>query len=148
MAIDKRLAAIIIKLMPQAADAIFPHGPKVAVPGVFAQVNEVALNPQPLPPAELGSQLVHALLISSQSNGSGKESMSTFMLDLDDWCGTGYPKWWPKPKPGPRWNDGEFFAGAGLAILGLAEQFAHNPDVQKGLEGMGNQFLEQAATFG
>ncbi len=56
----------------------------------------VALNPQPLPPAELGYHQVVAMGVAAIAAGDG--GARTFMQDLDDWCGTGWPRRWPRPK--------------------------------------------------
>lgn len=101
--LNSRLLAIIGRRVPAIYDVI-PRGPQ----GRLAQV---ALNPQPLPPHELGAaiaaEFVHALWSADRF---GQDSGRVFD-DLDDWCPTKpkrfkLPPWWPPipdPEPHPDW---------------------------------------------
>lgn len=75
----------------------------------LARRNIAALNPQPLPPVArmfdpqpdppgaVGySQLVTMAIAAI---GSGEGGARSFYADIDDWCGTGWPRRWPPPKP-------------------------------------------------
>lgn len=118
--------ALVIALNPKAADVI-PRGPLRAAVFAHAIADEVALNPQPLPPAELvvGARLMHKMAEAAIGGFGGQ-----FFDDLDDWCGTGWPRRWPKPRPvldpSPQpWRTEQVFLGA---ILAAAEISAHYDD--------------------
>jgi hypothetical protein len=55
--INRILLTILLDRIPQAADAIWPHGPRVA-----NQIDLVALNPQPLPPVDQGIRFGRSLV--------------------------------------------------------------------------------------
>ena len=62
-----------------------------------------ALNPQPLPPVDAGRLLLQVMargiIVVGGRDGDARES---FMADIEDWCGTGWPKHWPHPpQPDP-----------------------------------------------
>ncbi|GAB3579508.1 hypothetical protein [Calidifontibacter terrae] len=61
-----------------------------------------SLNPQPLPPHEIGRLLMdlmaRGIIIVSGRDGA---AMNAFQEDLEDWCGTPWPRHWPWPGPGP-----------------------------------------------
>lgn len=109
MATSRRLLAIIGKRFPAIYDVI-PHGPQRRFSDRFS---EVALNPQPLPPHELGariaSEFVHMAFVADRL---GLDPSQAFQ-DLDDWCPTRprlpkLPPWWPPipdpdPEPHPEW---------------------------------------------
>ncbi|GAA3541037.1 hypothetical protein [Aeromicrobium flavum] len=74
-------------------------GPQGLLTGRFAWA---ALNPQPLPPAEAGRALLGVMargiiIVSGRDEGARQ----AFMEDIEDWCGTGWPRRWPRPTPGP-----------------------------------------------
>jgi hypothetical protein len=108
MSIDRRLLAIIGRRLPSIYDVI-PRGPQ----GRFSpnRLSEVALNPQPLPPHELGAaiaaEFVHTAWLADRF---GLDQGIAFS-DLDDWCPTRpkklkLPPWWPpipEPEPHPEW---------------------------------------------
>ena len=127
------------RIPPEAWDWIVPHGPigwrAVAdVRHIGIDADAVALNPQPLPPHEsvVGAQLVENLLVGAIIVVGGREGGGkAFLDDIDDWCGTGWPRRWPKPKPRGEWDDGLVFAGAAVAAATLAEQYEHNPELQE-----------------
>ncbi len=126
--------ALIIALVPEAADVI-PRGP---LRSAHLRIgDEVALNPQPLPPAGtvVGARLMHKLTAAAiAGDGFGGQ----FLEDLDDWCGTGWPRRWPKKHPvlGPHpepWDVTQVMLGG---MLAAAEISAHydGPDVVAALD--------------
>src|SRR4051812_11790338 len=95
--LNAKLLAIIGRRIPAIYDVI-PHGPQ-------GRLAAVALNPQPLPPHELGAavaaEFIHAVWLADRS---GQDAGRVFD-DLDDWCPTKpkrfrLPPWWP-PVPEP-----------------------------------------------
>lgn len=60
------------------------------------------LNPQPLPPVDSGRAL---LLLAARGiiivGGRDESAHHAFLEDIDDWCGTGWPRRWPFPGPIP-----------------------------------------------
>lgn len=103
MQLSKKLLAIIGKRIPAIYD-IIPRGPQ----GRLAQI---ALNPQPLPPHELGAAIADEFVRSAWSAERGGLDSKALMSDLDDWCPTRpkipkLPPWWPpipEPEPHPEW---------------------------------------------
>ncbi len=103
MPIERQLLAIIGRRLPAIFD-IIPRGP-------LSRFSEVSLNPQTLPPHELGAaiaaEFVHTAWLSDRF---GLDPTLTFN-DLDDWCPTvpkrlKLPPWWPplpEPEPHPEW---------------------------------------------
>lgn len=61
------------------------------------------LNPQPLPPVDAGRLLLQVMargiiIVGGRDDGARE----AFLADIEDWCGTGWPKHWPRPpQPGP-----------------------------------------------
>lgn len=90
----------IVKLKPQAADAVFPHGPKVSRAGREYLIAHVVKGFA----AELNNRALSAKLARIQTRlvESAAESL---VADFDDdgWCGTipRPPFPWPGPVPGP-----------------------------------------------
>ncbi|TIT72866.1 MAG: hypothetical protein E5W56_20050, partial [Mesorhizobium sp.] len=80
MQLNKKLLAIIGKRIPAIYDVI-PHGPQ----GGLARV---ALNPQPLPPHELGAAVADEFVRSAWVAERGGLDMKAVLSDLDDWCPT------------------------------------------------------------
>ncbi|MGA4508585.1 hypothetical protein ACQB6R_09160 [Propionibacteriaceae bacterium G1746] len=76
--------------------------------------NRVALNPQPLPPKELGEALMIAVFTRSAASGHER-----FAEILDDWCGTGWPGKFP-PRPKGYEFDPQVLLGAAFAAADLA----------------------------
>lgn len=121
--------ALIIALNPKAADVI-PRGPLRSEFAVVSPGAEVALNPQPLPPAGtvVGARLMHKLTAAALAGESGFDGQ--FAQDIDDWCGTGWPRRWPKkwpvtePDPSP-WDVAQMQLGG---LLAAAEISAHYDD--------------------
>ncbi|MGX8007588.1 hypothetical protein ACVDG8_000535 [Mesorhizobium sp. ORM8.1] len=104
MQLNKKLLAIIGKRIPAIYDVI-PRGPQ----GRLAQV---ALNPQPLPPHELGAAVADEFVHNAWLAGRSGLDMKALFSDLDDWCPTRpkipkFPPWWwwpfPEPEPHPEW---------------------------------------------
>lgn len=101
-----QLLSIIARMNPAIWDAIIPHGPRMS-----SRVDQVALNPQPLPPKEAllvgAAEMAHrvaGLAIEAELRG---ESATGFVREfIDDWCGTPWPRKWPWPWPGPHPIDG------------------------------------------
>jgi hypothetical protein len=104
MQLNKKLLAIIGKRIPAIYDVI-PHGPQW-------RLAQIALNPQPLPPRELGAAIADEFARSAWSAERGGLDAKALMSDLDDWCPTRpkhpkLPPWWgpfpPEPEPRPDW---------------------------------------------
>ena len=96
MSIDRRILAILGARHPAIFDVI-PRGP----------LSLVALNPQPLPPHELGAAIAAEFARTAwQADRFGLDPAIAF-TDLDDWCPTRpkppkLPPWWgPFPGSGP-----------------------------------------------
>lgn len=100
-------------------------------------LEKVALNPQPLPPAEIGAALVSVLAERAAVAGS----YARFVEDVDDWCGTGWPHHIPVPKPhGP--SPWELFLGAAVAATELAHRLEDTDAKQ--VAGAARQLFDQA----
>jgi hypothetical protein len=85
--------------------------------GPLGRFEQVALNPQPLPPKEIGATLVSVLAERAAVGGS----FSRFEEDVDDWCGTGWPHHIPRPRDGgPDPVPWQVFLGAAVAAIELA----------------------------
>jgi hypothetical protein len=108
MANARQLLAVLTKLNPAIFDVIFPHGPVQSL-GFASRINEVALNPQPLPPeppperlqrvsALVAHQIAFAAITLEAAGQDGGVRMVTSAID--DWCGNGRPPV-PIPWPGP-----------------------------------------------
>ena len=108
MAKATQLVSLLGRLNPAIFDVIFPHGPVQAV-GFASRINEVALNPQPLPPEPPPDRLQRvSVLVAHQIafaaitiEASGQDSgVRLINSAIDDWCGNGRPPI-PIPWPGP-----------------------------------------------
>ena len=103
MQLSKKLLAIIGKRIPAIYDVI-PHGPQW-------RLAQIALNPQPLPPHELGAAIADEFVRYAWGSERGGLDMKALLSDLDDWCPTRpkipkLPPWWPpipEPEPHPEW---------------------------------------------
>ncbi|MDX8524807.1 hypothetical protein RFM68_09825 [Mesorhizobium sp. MSK_1335] len=103
MQLNKKLLAIIGKRFPAIYDVI-PRGPQ-------GGLVRVALNPQPLPPHELGAAVADEFVRYAWVAERGGLDMKALLSDLDDWCPTRpkipkFPPWWgpfPEPEPRPEW---------------------------------------------
>lgn len=94
--------ATIGRIPPQAWDAIIPMWD-----GAHSRYEAVALNPQPLPPAEAfvvsAARMAHDVARLAVEAQVGGNSSAKFVGEfIDDWCGTPWPRKWPWPWPGPR----------------------------------------------
>jgi hypothetical protein len=103
MQLNKKLLAIIGKRIPSIYDVI-PRGPQ-------GRLVQIALNPQPLPPHELGAAIADEFVRYAWVAERGGLEMKGLLSDLDDWCPTRpklpkLPPWWgpfPEPEPRPDW---------------------------------------------
>ncbi|TNU73935.1 hypothetical protein FH969_08770 [Miniimonas arenae] len=133
-------AAFIIAIDPRAADALIPkHG--------FAQRagSRVALNPQPLPPAELslGAALLYEVTRAAIAGAGSEDAGAAARLvsfEIDDWCGTGWPRKWPKPKS--KLDVLDVFLGAAIAADDLAGRYEGS--LGEALAGAAKQLADQA----
>jgi hypothetical protein len=94
-----------------------------------AQRVAAELNPQPLPPVAAGQQMLWGLARSIIVQGGRElgEAQQIFMTEIDDWCGTGWPRRWPFPWPDPDPRDDlrtALLLGGAIGATGLA---AHYP---------------------
>lgn len=100
---NRRLLALIGRRFPAVYDVI-PRGPQ-------GLLSRVALNPQPLPPHELGAALANEFVHAAWTAERLGLDPALAMQDLDDWCPTRprklkLPPWWPPPPdpdPHPDW---------------------------------------------
>ncbi len=105
MPIDRRLLAIIGRRLP--APAVFDVIPR----GPLSRFLEVSLNPQPLPPHELGAVVAAEFVHTAWLGDRFGLDPALLFDDLDDWCPTvpkrlKLPPWWPPipdPEPHPEW---------------------------------------------
>jgi hypothetical protein len=105
MSIDRRLLAILGRRLPAIYDVI-PRGP-------LSRFSEVALNPQPLPPHELGAAIAAEFVNTAWHADRFGVDLEPAFDELDDWCPTRpkwpkLPPWWwlipvPEPDPHPNW---------------------------------------------
>lgn len=142
---DRELFSVVGRIHPEAWDAIIP---RYVVAGHRRFGDEVALNPQPLPPrafsagADLLAAVLHRAIIIQ--GGRDASPVDTFLADIEDWCGTGWPRWFPKPPPPPwGWEDRDLFLGAALQAAALAGRFDHHPDLQEGLRSAADRLAAQ-----
>ena len=121
--LDSRLLAIIGRRFPAIYDVI-PRGPQ-------GRLAAVALNPQPLPPAELGAALAAEFIQAAWFTERFGLDVGRVFEDLDDWCPTRpkrrfkLPPWWPPipdPDPHPNWFiDFHLGFAARLAVASLED---------------------------
>ena len=108
MAISRQLLAIIGRRRPAIFD-VFPDGP-LSVRSLV-RYSEVALNPQPLPPHELGAAIAGEFAHTAWLADRFGLDLGVVLQELEDWCPTPprrpkLPPWWPPipdPEPGPDW---------------------------------------------
>jgi hypothetical protein len=99
MSIDRQVLAIIGRRFPAVFDLI-PRG-----------LSQVALNPQPLPPHELGAAIAAEFVHTAWLADRFGLDLGLALADLDDMCPTvpkkpKKPVWWPpipEPDPHPDW---------------------------------------------
>ena len=103
MPISRQLLLILGRRQPAIFDLI-PRGP-------LQFGSEVSLNPQPLPPHELGAAVAAEFVHTSFLAERFGQDLGAAFNDLDDWCPTvpkrfHLPPWWPpipEPKPHTDW---------------------------------------------
>lgn len=130
--IDLRILTHIARFKPELWDLIAPHGPAA---GPFPDPWHLSSR------FELGASML-AGLVGSAIRDSGRDIgrfRELISSDIDDWCLTGWPKWWPKrPNPlGPFPDPRELAFDQHLALLGaaivaqqVADAYAHSPEMQ------------------
>lgn len=109
MAMSCCLLALIGRRYPAVYDVI-PHGPLLG-PVWGSWGSEVALNPQPLPPRELGAAMAVEFMRTAWFADRFGFNQGTVLNELEDWCPTvprrpKLPPWWPpvpEPDPPPDW---------------------------------------------
>ena len=108
MAKATQLVSILGRINPAIYYFIFPHGP-VQTRAFASRIDEVALNPQPLPPEPPPERLQRVSALIAHSIASAAIAMEAAGQDggarmvstaIDDWCGNGRPPI-PIPWPGP-----------------------------------------------
>lgn len=147
------LFELIARRFPQIWDVI----------GGGGRFDEVALNPQPLPPVEtfiaaLGEAVIARLEIlgevvrgTSGTNQTGERGIiivSGFVNRLvDDWCGTGFRPHWPFPGPQPRWFPNKVTPRDTLVLAARFHQGsseAWDPTVSRALADAANKLADAA----
>ena len=124
MSIDRRLLAILGRRLPAIYD-IIPRGP-------LSRVSEVALNPQPLPPHELGAAIAAEFVNTAwHADRFGVDQGPAYDVP-EDWCPTGLrwpklPPWWcripvPEPDPHPDWFI-DFHLGFAARLAAVSVEF-------------------------
>lgn len=151
-----KFLAEIGKIPPEAYDAIFPQGPlelvlagpQLRVSGLTRAAAPTAEQAAafPAPEAAVGAALVGGLLHGAIiiEGGRDTEPGRAFLAEIEDWCGTGWPKKWPRPKP-KGWNRELMFTGAALYAAHLAAHYDHNPEMQAVLGAASEQLMGQVA---
>jgi len=144
--------AVLSLPLPWIRDAIFSGG-------VHRFGEEVALNPQPLPPryrflsAVAEAVASRAELLQEIADATRHEGAQQGIIIVggyiskfsDEWCGNGFRLKWPFPGPRPSWFTQEL-QGIDLIVIGsrLGEtaQQAFNPELRSHLENASEKFLE------
>ena len=156
MAISKQLVTIFARHDPRLWDLFFPHLPLIAHQGAAraSKLEQVGLNPQPLPPIELylaaSADAAHGMAQAAiTAERIGAEPRKALAESIEDWCGSSPRPWpWPRPWPGPwppRRHDDEphpewdIAAGQLVGAMTLAGIAARMD------EGDAQQAIEQAA---
>jgi hypothetical protein len=122
MPINRRLLVIIGQRFPAIFDVI-PRGP-------LSRFSEVALNPQPLPPHELGAAIAAEFAHTAWLTDRFGLDLGLAFTDLDDWCPTvpkrpKLPPWWPpipEPDPHPEWFV-DFHLGFAARLAAVSVEF-------------------------
>jgi hypothetical protein len=123
-------------------------GPLGLSPAVIA-----ALNPQPLPPVDGGRPAVsytavgygQLALMAASAIGHGEGGSRSFLADIEDWCGTGWPRRWPWPPPKDLDRDDlvSLQLGAGLAAAHVAAGYEEG-EMREAFENAANQLFDAA----
>jgi len=142
--------------------AFFAHiNPKiweVVGGGPLGRFSHVAaeLNPQPLPPrwrsfdpqpdppaAALGYSQLIAMATAAMAGGEG--ATKSFLMEIDDWCGTGWPRRWPPPPPrrGEELDIVGLQLGAAFAASQLAAAY-DGGEMQEAFGAAANQLADTA----
>lgn len=78
----------------------------------------------------LGVQMLQRVATSAMAGG-GRKFAQAFSDDIDDWCGTGWPRRWPFPEPDPSpqpwWQSNDVLIGAALAAAEISVHYAEGP---------------------
>ncbi|MGH8437702.1 MAG: hypothetical protein ACRERW_01345 [Pseudomonas sp.] len=101
---DKRILAIFGRRNPSIFDAVIPHGP-------LSRFEEVALNPQPLPPRVLGAAIADELISSFRLAQRFGLDNGRLLAEIEElcprrWKDLKFPPGWPRPPrpdPPPEW---------------------------------------------
>ncbi len=102
---------------------IRPHQGETVVHRPGAEL--VAVNPQPLPPMEIGRRYM-LMLARDLVLGSGEDAPRRLMDVIDDWCPTGWPRRIPRPKGfTPEQLASQSLLGGAVVAFALA---VHYPD--------------------
>ena len=108
MAKATQLLSVLARINPAIWDYIIPHGP-VQGHSFASRINEVALNPQPLPPEpppetlqRVSALVAHQIAFTAIALEAAGQDGGARMISaaIDDWCGNGRPPI-PIPWPGP-----------------------------------------------
>lgn len=106
-----QLLSVVARINPAIWDAIIPHGSLQGLPSVFgSRIDQVALNPQPTPPAppeqlqRMSALVAHQIAYAAIAQEAAGQEGGVRMVNsaIDDWCGTGRPPIhipWPHPWP-------------------------------------------------
>jgi hypothetical protein len=129
--------------------------------GGHSRVDEVALNPQPLPPriafllSVVRTVVSRAELFQEMADATRREGEQRGIIIVggyisrfsDDWCGNGFRLKWPFPGPRPNWYTDQLHA---TDLLVMATHFAQsakeafNPDLRQNLANASAKFVETA----
>lgn len=148
-----KVLAIVGRLRPEVYD-VFP--PQFAAEGRWGEA--VALNPQPLPPRD---SLVRGAISMSrrvaqlaiEADVRGEDSSSWVSQLVDEWCGTPWPRKWPRPGSGPipdggpqpePWTINEARI-AGAVVFALTASRLGEGDLQRALTEGSERLAEAAA---
>jgi hypothetical protein len=130
LTLNAQLLAIIGRRNPAIYDVVFPRGP-------LGRLAAVALNPQPIPPHELGGALAGEFVRMAWLAERGGMDTKTVLAELDDWCPTHprplkLPPWWriPDPSPDPEWFL-DFQLGFAAQLASVANA---SPQLRKSLD--------------
>jgi hypothetical protein len=162
------LARFIARLRPEIWDVVFPHGPVLrALASGGSAFQEVALNPQPLPPREIFaitladahlSEIVRLAELSARLGEEGRamrKAALTLIGDFDEICPPNWPrrpklKWPVPPLPWPfegvRMEPAElFFAGSRFL---LASDVVADTELKSALAETGLRLMESGVRDG